>query len=123
MALPSCSIQNKLRPRANESNSVTTSPESKISRSSQPRRRRMPRQRFKMRSLFISVVFALVVTAGAAVKKEAASPPPNKDVKQKALSLVRVNVTGQPYDYFRPWQKKAPVSKRAHQRKRLLFDV
>src|SRR5207244_13345906 len=66
-----------------------------------------------MRSLFISVVFALVVTAGAAVKKEAASPPPNKDVKQKALSLVRVNVTGQPYDYFRPWQKKAPVSKRA----------
>src|SRR5437762_9165141 len=66
-----------------------------------------------MRSLFISVVFALVVTAGAAMKKEAASPPPNKDVKQKPLSLVRVNVTGQPYDYFRPWQKKAPVSKRA----------
>jgi hypothetical protein len=66
-----------------------------------------------MRSLFISVVFALVVTAGAAVKKEAASTPPNKDVKQKLLSLVRVNVTGQPFDYFRPWQKKAPVSKRA----------
>src|SRR5437773_3841730 len=66
-----------------------------------------------MRSLFISVVFALVVTAGAAMKKEAASPPPNKDVKQKPLSLVRVNVTGQPYDYFRAWQKKAPVSKRA----------
>jgi hypothetical protein len=66
-----------------------------------------------MRSLFISVVFALVVTAGAAVKKEAGSPPPNKDVKQKLLSLVRVNVTGQPYDYFRPWQKKAPLSKRA----------
>src|SRR5437764_439998 len=66
-----------------------------------------------MRSLFISVVFALVVTAGAAVKKEAASTPPNKDVKQQPVSLVRVNVTGQPYDYFRPWQKKAPVSKRA----------
>ena len=31
--------------------------------------------------------------------------------KQKQLSLVRVNVTGQPYDYFRPWQKKAPFSK------------
>ena len=29
------------------------------------------------------------------------------------LSLVRVNVTGQPYDYFRPWQKKPPQSKRA----------
>src|ERR1700738_95659 len=66
-----------------------------------------------MRALFVSVVFALIVTAGAAVKKEAASPPPNKDVKQKLLSLVRVNVTGQPFDYFRPWQKKAPVSKRA----------
>jgi S1-C subfamily serine protease len=26
---------------------------------------------------------------------------------------VRVNETGQPYDYFRPWQKKAPLSKRA----------
>jgi PDZ domain len=64
-----------------------------------------------MRALFIATVFAFAVTAGAAVKN--ASPPPNKDVKQKPLSLVRVNVTGQPYDYFRPWQKKAPVSKRA----------
>lgn len=34
-------------------------------------------------------------------------------VQAKEVSLVRVNVTGQPYDYFRPWQKKAPVSKRA----------
>src|SRR5207244_742941 len=64
-----------------------------------------------MRALFIATVFAFAVTAGAAVKT--ASLPPNKDVKQKPLSLVRVNVTGQPYDYFRPWQKKAPVSKRA----------
>src|SRR5438067_11225753 len=113
MARRWCSIQNKLTRRGSESNSVTTSSASKISRSSPPRRRPVSRQRFKMRSLFISVFLALVVTAGAAVKKEAASPPPNKDVKQKPLSLVRVNVTGQPYDYFRPWQKKAPVSKRA----------
>ena len=34
-------------------------------------------------------------------------------VKPKELSLVRVNVTGQPYDYMRPWQKKAPFQKRA----------
>ncbi len=34
-------------------------------------------------------------------------------VKPKELSLVRVNVTGQAYDFFRPWQKKAPFSKRA----------
>src|SRR5260370_799960 len=66
-----------------------------------------------MRSLFISVVFALVVTAGAHVKKKAGRPRSNKEVKQKVLSLGRVNVTGQPYDYFRPWQKKAPASKRA----------
>lgn len=34
-------------------------------------------------------------------------------VKPTELSLVRVNVTGQPYDYTRPWQKRAPVQKRA----------
>src|SRR5436309_3079792 len=66
-----------------------------------------------MRSLFISFSLVLFVATGAIAKKESASPPPNKDVKQKLLSLVRVNVTGQPYDYFRPWQKKAPLSKRA----------
>src|SRR5919109_1893078 len=64
-----------------------------------------------MRALFIATVFGLAVTAGAAVKR--ATPATGKEAKQKPLSLVRVNVTGQPYDYFRPWQKKAPVSKRA----------
>jgi S1-C subfamily serine protease len=44
-------------------------------------------------------------------KKEPALPAPAG--AQKQLSLVRVNVTGQSYDYFRPWQKKAPFSKRA----------
>lgn len=34
-------------------------------------------------------------------------------VQAKEVSLVRVNVSGQSYDYFRPWQKKAPFSKRA----------
>jgi S1-C subfamily serine protease len=38
---------------------------------------------------------------------------PETVVKPKELSLVRVNVTGQPYDFVRPWQKKAPFSKRA----------
>src|SRR5215472_11522994 len=65
-----------------------------------------------MRTVFLTGFFAFALSAGAAVK-QTASPPPNRDVKQKPLSLVRVNVTGQPYDYFRPWQKKAPVSKRA----------
>lgn len=44
-----------------------------------------------------------------------AAPPrgPETVVKPKEISLVRVNVTGQPYDFIRPWQKKAPFSKRA----------
>src|SRR6201984_301046 len=67
-----------------------------------------------MRRLIISLSLISIVATGALAKKEAPSPAPtNKDVRQKLLSLVRVNVTGQPYDYFRPWQKKAPVSKRA----------
>ena len=43
----------------------------------------------------------------------AATKGPETVVKPKELSLVRVNVTGQPYDFVRPWQKKAPFSKRA----------
>ena len=70
-----------------------------------------------MRKLIVSLSLISIVATAAVAKKEAASPAAapgsNKDVKQKLLSLVRVNVTGQPYDYFRPWQKKAPVSKRA----------
>src|SRR5689334_5143913 len=65
------------------------------------------------RSLAILSLISIVASAALA-KKEAPSPAPaNKDVKQKLVSLVRVNVTGQPYDYFRPWQKKPPISKRA----------
>ncbi len=62
-----------------------------------------------MRRSFI-VVLGLLLAAGppAIAKKEPAIP----GGKPKELSLVRVNVTGQPYDYFRPWQKKAPFSKR-----------
>ena len=49
----------------------------------------------------------------AATKKEPATPVGKLPAsKTKEPSLVRVNVTGQPYDYFRPWQKKAPFSKR-----------
>ena len=57
-------------------------------------------------------VLALLAFATAAdAKKESAVTPTLS--KQKQLALVRVNVTGQAYDYFRPWQKKAPFSKRA----------
>jgi S1-C subfamily serine protease len=59
------------------------------------------------------IVFGIVLISmtGALAKKEAALPAPMST--QKQLALVRVNVTGQSYDYFRPWQKKAPFSKRA----------
>ena len=60
----------------------------------------------------LAFVCVLLLPVGmlAAIKKE---PSPATVVKPKELSLVRVNVTGQPYDYVRPWQKRAPFSKRA----------
>src|SRR6201981_233642 len=59
----------------------------------------------------IAFGLVLVAVSGALGKKESAVPSALN--KQKQLALVRVNVTGQSYDYFRPWQKKAPFSKRA----------
>jgi len=64
------------------------------------------------RNLFTTFAVILLTVSVAIAKKEPALPAA-KEGKQKPLSLVRVNVTGQPYDYFRPWQKKAPLSKRA----------
>jgi S1-C subfamily serine protease len=57
----------------------------------------------------IVVCTALALTATALAAPKAAESV----VKPKEISLVRVNVTGQPYDFIRPWQKKAPFSKRA----------
>ena len=61
--------------------------------------------------------FHIALLAGIALSMTAfaATAPkgPETVVKSKELSLVRVNVTGQPYDFVRPWQKKAPFSKRA----------
>ncbi len=60
----------------------------------------------------IAVLAANLAANGAAVPKKETAVPAALN-KQKQLALVRVNVTGQAYDYFRPWQKKAPFSKRA----------
>ncbi|PWT85622.1 MAG: hypothetical protein C5B58_02780 [Acidobacteria bacterium] len=60
---------------------------------------------------FIIFGAVLLAVTGAQAKKESSAP--SALTKQKQLALVRVNVTGQSYDYFRPWQKKAPFSKRA----------
>jgi S1-C subfamily serine protease len=56
---------------------------------------------------------ALLMVAVMPLASLAATKGPETVVKPKELSLVRVNVTGQPYDFIRPWQKKAPFSKRA----------
>jgi hypothetical protein len=61
-------------------------------------------------------IFLFLLTASAPVlaKKEPVLPAASAaTAAQRQLSLVRVNVTGQSYDYFRPWQKKASFSKRA----------
>src|SRR4030095_3636390 len=63
------------------------------------------------RNCLIAFGLILFTVSGALGKKESAVPSVLS--KQKQLALVRVNVTGQSYDYFRPWQKKAPFSKRA----------
>lgn len=57
----------------------------------------------------IIFAFCLVAAGTAFGKKEITQAA----VQPRQLSLVRVNVTGQAYDYFRPWQKRAPFSKRA----------
>jgi hypothetical protein len=60
---------------------------------------------------FIAFSIVLVALSGALAKKQPAISTTAAQPKQ--VALVRVNVTGQSYDYFRPWQKKAPFSKRA----------
>src|SRR5438874_8009227 len=65
-----------------------------------------------MRTKILSFLFAVTLLGGSATlwaKKE----PTTQAVQPRQLSLLRVNVTGQGYDYFRPWQKRAPFSKRA----------
>jgi S1-C subfamily serine protease len=61
----------------------------------------------------LGMVLAVASIGFAAVKNAPTTAVPAPLSKQKQLALVRVNVTGQAYDYFRPWQKKAPTSKRA----------
>jgi len=65
--------------------------------------------------ILFCIALALIAPAtdskSATVKKVPAVVPPA--IQSKEVSLVRVNVTGQPYDYFRPWQKKPAFSKRA----------
>src|SRR5712671_338950 len=62
----------------------------------------------KRHALLLALVL-LASTATSFAKKQSVI----QAVQPRELSLLRVNVTGQAYDYFRPWQKRAPFSKRA----------
>ena len=65
-------------------------------------------------NLSLMATLVLPIAAPAASPKKVPVPSTETAVaKPKELSLVRVNVTGQPYDYVRPWQKRAPFQKRA----------
>ena len=63
----------------------------------------------QIRVAFFLILLLLDVSPTVWAKKESTT----KAVQPRQLSLLRVNVTGQGYDYFRPWQKRAPFSKRA----------
>jgi S1-C subfamily serine protease len=69
-----------------------------------------------MHRVFIFTIGLTLAFASTEAKRPAPTvkpiPGPQTVVKPK-LALVRVNVTGQAYDYFRPWQKRAPFTKRA----------
>src|SRR6195256_7000000 len=65
-----------------------------------------------MQTRYAALLLALVPLGSPAMvfaKKQSVT----QVVQPRELSLLRVNVTGQAYDYFRPWQKRAPFSKRA----------
>jgi S1-C subfamily serine protease len=61
----------------------------------------------------LALLSVLVLPLGMLAATPKKEPGPETVVKPKELSLVRVNVTGQAYDYIRPWQKRAPFQKRA----------
>src|SRR5437016_7036484 len=55
----------------------------------------------------------LLVLLGSTATSFAKKQSVIQAVQPRELSLLRVNVTGQAYDYFRPWQKRAHFSKRS----------
>ena len=64
----------------------------------------MVRAGFIMRFVFLSICLIAAICGNA----------PAADAKAaKKLSVVRVNVTNQPWDFLRPWGKRPPFSRRA----------
>lgn len=62
----------------------------------------------------LSALFAAALLLPPASSHAApAAAPLTQASKEKHLPVIRVNVTNQPYDFIRPWSKKAPYSRRA----------
>lgn len=65
----------------------------------------------------LSTAVALVLSATLAVADDkaltAATAPNSAPVLAAPRSVIRVNVTGQSYDFLRPWAKRAPFQRRA----------
>lgn len=59
-----------------------------------------------------ALLFLLSVLTGLASFGAQAAPTSADRVGETNAPVVRVNVTNQPYDFFRPWSKKPPTSKR-----------
>jgi S1-C subfamily serine protease len=65
-------------------------------------------------SLFITAFVLVGARAENAATEPVAPPAPPPVAKaSKQLSVVRVNVTTQPWDFLRPWGKRPPFSRRA----------
>jgi S1-C subfamily serine protease len=70
-------------------------------------------------STFCVCAFSLLVAvAGWAAGEDVPAPDANATPKEQVApasqsnSVIRVNSTNQPYDFFRPWSKKAPANHR-----------
>lgn len=63
--------------------------------------------------LLFRPAFLILGLVALAIDASPARSGPIKARSEKQPPVVRVNVTNQPYDFFRPWSKKAPSSRRA----------
>ena len=77
--------------------------------------------RFAVRSALLAAALCSPAFTGGAAAASANAVPVVVDKQEKVaeatkdqpLSVVRVNVTNQPYDFFRPWSKRPPSQRRA----------
>ena len=74
-------------------------------------------KRFAIAALFLAVASPLRAAHPAHSSKASPTPSahssPAPASKSKVVSVVRVNVTDEPYDFIHPWDKKQPFTRRA----------